>query len=319
MALNDEKHKILVVDDERVNLTILNDILKDDYYVTVAMNGQQALERASSVPHPDMILLDIVMPGMDGFEVCKKLKENLKTADIPVFFITSMDSEEDEVHGLEIGAVDFLSKPIRPAIVRARVCNHLASLRQKRELERMNRAVLEFSRTDGLTGIANRGWFDEFLLQEWARAQRSQLPLGLIMMDIDHFKRYNDHYGHTGGDDCLKQVAKALKTQIQRPADLVARYGGEEFVCVLPDTDLEGVSLVGQSILTAVHTLAIPHAKSDVAQTVTLSLGGTSLVLSSQDSSPEELIQMADGLLYESKTGGRNRMTVRDPKSNPIP
>ena len=311
MVSHDDRNRILLVDDERLNLNILNNLLKDEYHISVAMNGQQALERAAAHQPPDLILLDIVMPGMDGFEVCKRLKANPETEDIPVIFITAKSSELDEVAGLKQGAVDYISKPIQPAIVQARITNHLVILRQRRELQEMHRQLLAFSRTDSLTGLANRGRFDEFLIQEWSRSQRSQTSLGLLMMDIDFFKRYNDHYGHPGGDSCLKQVAKALKGIIQRPTDLVARYGGEEFVCVLSDTDLEGVREVGQAILQAIRNLAIPHEKSEVEDFVTLSIGGTSVVLARRGNSPEDLLQQADELLYQSKTAGRNRLTVQ--------
>ena len=301
---------MLIVDDERLNINLLNDILKEEYRIKVAMNGEQALERARSHPKPDIILLDIVMPDLDGFQVCRRLRESPETAEIPVIFITSRNAESDEVMGLEMGGVDFLSKPIRPAIVRARVRGHVTQLLQKRELQRMHEQLLDLSNTDGLTGIPNRRRLDDFLSQEWSRSQRSGTPLGLLMMDIDHFKRYNDHYGHAGGDDCLKRVAARLKQQVHRPPDLAARYGGEEFVCVLPDTDLAGVERVAETLLDGIRELAIPHAQSDVAPVVTLSIGGTSLV-PQRGGECEALISAADALLYESKSEGRNRATVR--------
>ncbi len=309
-CVGEERLTILIVDDERSNINILNKILKSDYDIMVAMDGNQALKRAMSDPQPDLILLDIIMPELDGFEVCRKLKVNPNTADIPIIFISAKNSEIDEVRGLNLGGTDFVSKPIRPEIVRARVNNHMNQLRQKRKLQEMHRQVLALSVTDGLTGIPNRRRFDEFLKQEWIRSLRAQSPLGLLMMDIDYFKLYNDHYGHNGGDDCLKQIAEILAIQVRRPPDLMARYGGEEFVCVLPDTNLEGVRKVGRAILEAIRARAIPHEKSDVADFVTLSIGGTSIVPGCKDGSIEDLIKRADGLLYESKKEGRNKMTV---------
>ncbi len=302
--------RVLIVDDERLNINILNDVLKDKYKIKVALNGTQALERAMSDPQPDIILLDIVIHGMDGFEVCQELKVNPDTADIPVIFITSKYSEEDEVRGLELGGADFISKPIRPQIVRARVKSHVTQLLQKRQLKKMHAQVLAISRRDGLTGIPNRRRFDEFLEQEWSRSRRSGTSLGLLMMDIDHFKRYNDHYGHSDGDICLKQVAEVLNKQIRRPPDLVARYGGEEFACLLPDTELNGIRQVGQSFLESVRSLSIPHAQSPVAEIVTLSVGGTSIV-PSREAPVQQLIEAADALLYQTKNNGRDGLTIK--------
>ncbi|MBF0379903.1 MAG: response regulator [Magnetococcales bacterium] len=219
--MDENRSKILIVDDERLNINVLNNILKDDYQIKVAVNGKQAIERALSDPQPDMILLDIIMPGFNGFEVCKQLKQNPDTANIPVIFITAKDSEKDEIQGLEVGAINFLTKPVRPAIVKARVKNHLTILQQRRDLEKLNKQILALSQTDGLTNIPNRRRFDEFLSQEWVRCQRSQRAVSLLMMDIDHFKLYNDHYGHAGGDSCLKQVAEMLSNTMRRPPDTI--------------------------------------------------------------------------------------------------
>ncbi len=310
LGVVNEKHRVLLVDDERRNINVLNDILKEEYHIRAAMSGLQALDLATSRPRPDLILLDIVMPGLDGFEVCRKLRINPNTADIPVIFITANQSEGNEVRGLEMGVTDFITKPIRPEIVRVRVRNHMTQLRQKRQLEAMHRRVLALSVTDELTGIPNRRRFDEFFRQEWVRCRRTRVPLGLLMMDIDRFKAYNDHNGHPEGDRCLRRVAGYMEDQVRRPSDLIARYGGEEFVCVLPDTDLEGVYKVGRSILKAIRSLNIPHEKSDVASMVTLSIGGTALI-PGNDNTPGELIQVADSFLYTAKTEGRNRMIVR--------
>lgn len=301
---------MLIVDDERLNINILNDILKDDYRIKVATNGAQALVRAATHPRPDIILLDIVMPGLDGFHICELLQADPNTVDIPIIFITASSSETDEVRGLALGGRDFISKPVRPEIVRARVKSQIIQLMQKKELKRMHQQLLELSNTDGLTNISNRRRFDDFLLQEWSRSIRSATPLGLVMLDIDHFKLYNDHYGHAVGDRALKQVAGTLAQQIRRPPDIVARYGGEEFVCVLPDTDLEGVDTVCNSLLNAINELAIPHQTSPIADTITVSIGATSTTPQQGDGA-EALISRADTLLYESKVAGRNRLTVQ--------
>ena len=223
------RQTVLIVDDAPANIEVLSEALSDEYEVLFATSGQDALDVAAE-QHPDLILLDVMMPEMDGYEVCTRLKGDTKTQTIPIIFVTAMDHEEEETKGLNVGAIDYLAKPIRPAIVRARVRNHLELKRYRDNLECL-------SSTDGLTGIANRRRFDEFLDREWLRARRCQTPLSLILMDIDLFKGYNDHYGHLAGDDCLRHLAREMTACLRRPTDLVARYGGEEFACLLPDTD----------------------------------------------------------------------------------
>ena len=194
---------ILVVDDSPDNLQVLAAVLKQDFKVKVAINGERALALATAPEPPDLILLDVMMPGMDGYEVCTRLKQNPATARIPVLFVSSRDDEEDEAHGLSLGAIDYIVKPIRPSIVQARVRNHIELKRSRDLLERL-------TLQDHLTGIGNRRCFDDALDLEWQRAARAQAPLSLIAIDIDHFKAYNDHYGHPGGDQCLVQVARTL-------------------------------------------------------------------------------------------------------------
>lgn len=313
--MKDEKPTLLLVDDERLHINILNNMLKESYEIKVALNGRQAVERAISFPQPDLILLDVQMPELDGFKVLTLLQKDTRTSGIPVIFITAMDSEGDETKGFKLGAVDYITKPFSPAIVNARIKIHLKLLRQKCELQEMHQQVLALSFTDELTGIANRRRFNEFLEQEWTRSYRVESSLGLLMMDIDYFKLYNDHYGHNGGDKCLKQIAETLITQVIRSPDLMARYGGEEFVCVLPGVKLEELQKIGRSILDAMRIMAIPHEKSDVADMVTLSIGGTVIKPNIKNGNSEELIKMADALLYESKQNGRNTMTIRDVSS----
>jgi len=309
--MKQEKPTLLLVDDERLHINILNNMLKESYEIKVALNGRQAVERAISFPQPDLILLDVQMPDWDGFKVLTLLQKDTRTSGIPVIFITAMDSEDDETKGFELGAVDYITKPFSPAIVNARIKIHLKLLRQKCELQEMHQQVLALSITDELTGIANRRRFNEFLEQEWTRACRVESSLGLLMMDIDYFKLYNDHYGHNGGDKCLKQIADTLRIQVIRSPDLLARYGGEEFACVLPGVNLEELHKIGQAILDAIRALAIAHDKSDVADIVTLSIGGTVIKPNLENGNSEELIKMADDLLYKSKQKGRNTMTIK--------
>ncbi len=223
---------LLIVDDEKTNRTLLTELLRPDHQVILAKNGIQALERARE-HRPDLILLDVLMPEMDGYAVIRELKGDDRCRDIPVIFITALDSVEDEEHGLELGAVDYISKPFRPSIVRARVRNHLQAVHQRRLLEQL--ALL-----DSLTEIPNRRRFVQVFEAEWRRCQRNGAPLSLIVVDVDHFKLYNDSYGHAAGDVVLRDVARALRGTLHRASDFIARFGGEEFVILLPEIDAEG-------------------------------------------------------------------------------
>ncbi|MCP4289025.1 MAG: diguanylate cyclase [Gammaproteobacteria bacterium] len=297
-----KREKILIVDDERLNINVLVDLLGTDYDTMVAKNGTQALKRAQSATRPDLILLDIMMPDMDGYEVCRILKGDPRTKDIPVVFITALNQVGDEEKGLELGAIDYISKPISPALVRLRVRNHL-------NLKRQSEILRDLANLDGMTGIPNRRLFDHQLEHQWRHASSNGIPLSLILMDIDFFKSYNDHFGHVAGDDCLKKVATALARATCRDTDMVARYGGEEFVCLLPGTDAQGAETVGDRLRNAVLELEIPHEYSDVARHLTLSLGGATCVPDLTESS-SALVEQADRNLYVAKEQGRNRLQV---------
>jgi diguanylate cyclase (GGDEF)-like protein len=297
--MNEQGAKILVVDDMPSNVQALSLLLKGEYEIHVATTGEKALELCRS-KLPDLVLLDVMMPGIDGYEVCTRLKADPSTRDIPVVFITARNEMEDETLGLEAGAIDFISKPFRPPIVKARVRNHVLMKRQADLLRRL-------SVMDGLTGIANRRHFDDMLDKAWRRCGRAGVPLSLLMIDVDHFKHYNDHYGHQRGDDCLKTVAALLATQVGRPDDLVARFGGEEFVCLLPGADAEGAVEVGRRMMAAVRDAALPHEVCPVAPHVTLSLG-VATARPDRTSAVGELLGLADRLLYEAKAAGRNAL-----------
>ena len=289
---------LLVVDDQPINIQALYQAFAADHQVLMATSGAQALSLCAA-RQPDLVLLDVVMPGMDGHEVCRRMKADEALRDIPVIFVTAHNDEAAETLGLEVGAVDFISKPINPRIVRARVKTHL-TLKAQSDLLR-NWVYL-----DGLTGVHNRRYFEERLASEWARAARNGTALSAVLIDVDFFKRFNDHYGHQAGDDCLRRVAACLRTELQRPADLVARYGGEEFVCLLPDTPLEGALAVARRLGQQVQTLAIEHRRSDVAPEVTVSLG----VCTGQPTGGRpaaELVRQADAQLYSAKSQGRNQ------------
>lgn len=312
----DKSERILIVDDESHNRKMLTELLKTEYKIMVAKNGAQALNAAKGKNRPDLILLDLLMPDMDGYEVFKKLKNEEKTKNIPVIFITALDKAADEVMGLELGAVDYITKPINPVIVKTRVKTHMTLKRKTDLLEKM-------VSLDGLTEIPNRRRFDEKLLNELRRAGRSKTALPLILADIDCFKNYNDNYGHAQGDKCLRDVAKAVKKIIKRSSDLAARYGGEEFGIILPATDLDGAMAIAEAIRLAVAALNIPHAFSKAADYVSLSLGVACIepgnILYSLESIKDadtalnkikiKLIEAADAALYRAKEKGRNQVS----------
>lgn len=295
------QEKILIVDDEMTNIELLAEIFDEHYEVLFANNGNKALEIARNA-RPDIILLDVMMPGIDGFETCAQLKAQRSLKDIPVIFITGMGDGEAEVRGLELGAADYVTKPINPPVVSARVRNLLELKRARDQLKRL--AI-----TDGLTGIANRHHFEQVLQMEHDNHVRTGAELSLLLMDLDYFKPFNDTYGHLHGDDCLRQVARAIEEVIGSGENLAARYGGEEFVCVLPNTDAATAIAFGESIRQRIEALAIPHAQSQVAEVVTTSAG---LVTGRcfAEKSVLHLLAMADEQLYRAKAAGRNRLSA---------
>lgn len=297
MSFDTDRQKILIVDDQSENIRILLDALGDELQIIVAKNGQTALKKAGTYL-PDLILLDIMMPGMDGFEVCTALKQDHRTKSIPVIFITATDDYQNEERGLKLGAIDYIRKPFHPSVAVARIYNHL-------ELKRKTDLLESLARIDGLTEIYNRRAFDETLEQYWKAAARTSSPLSLILIDIDFFKNFNDHYGHAKGDLCLKQVASLFKRTLRRPQDFVARYGGEEFVFLLPETDAAGVATIGRSILDAVRHLHLEHNNSPIEEYLTVSLGG-STCFPENEASSVSLIKKADSALYFAKENGRN-------------
>ncbi|MDD2450204.1 MAG: diguanylate cyclase, partial [Sulfurimonas sp.] len=231
-----KKPVILLIDDMTTNLLLLNDLLKDEYEIKIAKNGQKAIEIALSDVQIDLILLDIMMPNLDGYEVCKILKNSEQTKNIPIIFVTAKDSQEDEEYGLNLGAIDYITKPFKKTIVKLRVRNQI-------ELKLKSDALEELSMYDGLTHIPNRRYFDEMFERKYKEALRQNEGLTVIMIDIDFFKLYNDNYGHGKGDETLRKVAIALKDRLKRPNDFIARYGGEEFVVLLNNLPQENISI----------------------------------------------------------------------------
>lgn len=297
---------ILIVDDVPTNIQTLSSALREEYRVRIANTGQKALEIAQAMPSPDLILLDVMMPEIDGFEVCRQLKANPKTQNIPVIFVTTKSEFADEEQGLMLGAVDYITKPLHIPIVRARVHNHIQLKRHADMLE-------SFALIDALTHIPNRRRFDEVLEIEWKRAARTDTPLSILMIDIDYFKGYNDHYGHGAGDAALRAVASALIAGVKRPGDLLARYGGEEFVAILPGIAGIAAIQVAAKLLENVANLGIPHAHSATAPHVTISVGCATRASDFSSDTPQTLLDAADRMLYKAKKEGRNRYAAESP------
>jgi diguanylate cyclase (GGDEF)-like protein len=269
--------------------------------------GDAVVERVSA-GDIDLVLLDVVMPELDGFEICRRLKEDPQTADVPVIFLTALDARADEMQGFSVGAVDYITKPIDPSIVRARVRTHV-------ELKR-NRDLLEqLALVDELTGVANRRQFDRALNEEWRRSRRDERWLSLAIADVDHFKQFNDRWGHLAGDERLRAIAASLARTSRRAGDLLARYGGEEFALVLPGVDPAMMQGVTRELLRAVSG-TIEGGGADTGRTmVTVSVGAITLV-PARESTPTAALAVADGLLYEAKTGGRDRGVHMDGSTN---
>ena len=307
---------ILLVDDDPNTIRVLATILADIGSLSFAISGEDGLRMAHESP-PDLILLDAEMPGMSGFLVCEALKADRDLAHVPVIFVTSHCEPAFEVSGFDLGAADFIGKPLNAALVLARV---KAQLRIKRLADELRLTAV----TDGLTGVGNRRRFDRALEQEWSSARREGDALGLLMIDVDHFKAFNDLYGHPAGDACLRSIAQAMLRACLRPADLVARYGGEEFAVLLPKTTQIGAEHVARAILDAVGALAIAHEGSATAAHVTVSVGIASCHADSTPRLPvmvdcasggciaKDLVRAADEALYAAKSAGRNRASAQD-------
>ncbi|MEO6324306.1 MAG: diguanylate cyclase [Thermoanaerobaculia bacterium] len=298
-----KRHRLLLVDDQPGNVQLLAEVLAEGFELHGATSGPRALELAAR-ERIDLVLLDVMMPGMDGFEVCRRLKADERTRGIPVIFVTSLGEVQDETAGFEAGGVDYITKPISPPVVRARVRTHIALKEARDRLE-------ELALVDGLTGVANRRRFEECLESEWRRAQRNRHWLSLALLDIDHFKGFNDRYGHAQGDECLRAVAQALATVCRRPSDLFARYGGEEFALVLPETAAEGAQAALLLGIGRVAELAIAHDSSSCDAKVSVSLGAVSLIPAEGDD-PKACLERVDRLLYDAKRDGRRHGLHQD-------
>ncbi len=304
--------RVLIADDSRTMRAALSLLVeKMGHEVILASDGGEAVEMYER-ERPDLVLIDVMMPIYDGYEAARRMRACRPDDWTPIIFLSSMEADQDLDRAIEAGGDDYLVKPVSSVVLNAKIraMQRIDSMSRKllemsTQLTAVNRELELLSRQDALTRIANRRYFDSYLAQELKRAVRQKSDLSLILIDVDHFKRYNDRYGHQPGDDCLRQVATALAAVCRRPADLAARYGGEEFAVILPDTSLAGAIVLADSLRLAVAQLAIPHADSDVSKVVTMSQGIVSLVPDAQ-ATPEQLIECADQALYRAKQKGRD-------------
>lgn len=295
----DSKYRILVIEDSILNQHVIQNILQDKYMLARALTAREAFEMLP-IFRPHLILLDIILPDADGFKVLEMLKNTEESRNIPVIIITGMDSEENEERGLMLGAVDYIKKPFKHGIVSARVNTQIRIIRQMQTIEQLGML-------DGLTGIANRRAFDMHLRFEWNRAIKEDIPLSMIMLDIDHFKEYNDTYGHPQGDIILQSIASILKLETKDSSGKVFRYGGEEFSVILPTSGVAGAIHVAERIRNSVETARVRSFFSDIVTRVTVSAGVAS-IRPAPDDQMHSLIELADQKLYQAKHDGRNRV-----------
>ena len=308
-----ESNRILVVDDSPDNLEIITARLKSvGYDVATAIDGESAVADVRKQP-PDLILLDVMLPGMDGYEVARVIKQDPDLPFIPIILVTARDSTADKVTGLDAGADDYLPKPINFPELEARVRSMLRIKRLQDELEEKNRELERLSISDGLTGLFNHRHIHQELWEEFERVQRTEEPLAVAMMDLDHFKQINDTYGHQAGDTVLAEVADILR-ETAREIDKLGRYGGEEFMAILPDSDLDAATVFAERVREAVehHIFDVGLAKP-IRLTVS---AGVATYPNANIDNPDLLVDWADRALYAAKKAGRNRV-VRAPDVGP--
>jgi diguanylate cyclase (GGDEF)-like protein len=305
--------KILLVEDSAtLRYSMCSFIQRAGHESVVAENGEQAL-RLVETTAIDLVIMDVEMPGLDGFETTQLIREYFGERWVPIIFVTGMDDEASYQKGIEAGGDDYMIKPINPVILEGKLRAFQRIVEMQVQLQQLNEKLQALSQRDSLTELFNRRAFEEKAGNQWQISTRAHEPVTLLMIDVDHFKEFNDHYGHQAGDGCLKQVARTLLSALHRPADILARYGGEEFIALLPNTHLQGAQTVAEALRGAVQSLAIPHAHSSVSETITVSIGGA-VADHTTDLTLQELAGAADEALYKAKAGGRNRVAL-DPIS----
>ncbi len=292
------KPQILIIDDNVEIIKTLAALLSDKAEILFAISPEQGIALAKTA-RPELILLDVEMPRINGFDVCRQLRSDPITADSAIIFVTGHANTEHEVAALEAGAADFFGKPLAPAVVRARVQTQLSLIEKTKQLTKL-------AKFDGLTGIYNRRYFDTQLDEELRRHQRLSSFLGVAIVDIDFFKAYNDGYGHIKGDECLREVAQLISSATRRPGEVVARYGGEEFTIILPSIEESSARHYGDWICEHVRNRKLEHAYSSIAKIVTVSVGIACFVPRLEDTA-KDIVGLADRALYKAKANGRNR------------
>lgn len=301
VCVKDRRPQLLIATPSATEAEALSNTLSTNFQVTLSGNGQDVLNLCSNGNAPDLILMHEDMPFIDGFNVCQRLKSQDKTRNIPVLLMAQEYSERHEIRALALGAADYLRTSVSSIILTARINTHI-------QLKRLTEALEIRANYDSLTGLYNRREFENLLEQEWRRSCRSHTPLSVLFIDIDYFKRYNDTYGHLAGDQCLREVSQCLQQTLSRSGEFVARYGGEEFVALLPHTPNEVAHEGASRVIQRVHELAIPHAKSEIDQTLSLSIG-VATQIPELDDSPQKLLDAADQQLYQVKHHGRNNVS----------
>lgn len=302
-CLMNNKQKVLIIDDEKTNLKILSGILKDEVEVILAKDGETGFCKAKELL-PDLILLDVIMPKLTGFEVIEKLKKEASTSNIPVIFVTGQLGVQQEEKGLELGACDYIQKPFHVEILKARVRLHLRMAKQRDLLEKL-------ANIDPLTSVANRRLYDQTFDSLWGKAIKQRQIFSLVVIDIDDFKKYNDFFGHAAGDRALEKVASAIAENLSSSNDFLARYGGEEFVALLPNTLVCDAIKNMNTCLEAVANLKINHDPSAEHEFLTVSLGGVSY-LPIVESCQDTLFKIADDMLFKAKSNGKNQVVWQD-------
>lgn len=305
MLVNCNKQTVLIVDDSTINIKILENLLKKDYEIKVAKHANEALYITAN-NEIDLILLDIVMPEISGYEICKILKKNKATKDIPIIFVTALSKDEDEEYGLSLGAIDYISKPFNSSIAKVRIDNHLKLKKYSDRLKMLNML-------DGLTSVYNKKIFDENLIKAWEKSILTDSNIGVLLMDIDYFKRFNDTYGHLKGDDCLKLISKELNIRLMKEGTFLYRWGGEEFATIIRDKDINYFKELSNELRKLVYNLKIPNEKSDISDYTTISIG-ISIANASNKLNPYDLVSKSDEALYLAKENGRNKIEIKEYK-----
>lgn len=310
--------KALVIEDSQTGLAVVSQHLERMGIQPIAATDGESGVALFREHNPDIVLLDVVLPGMDGYEVARRIRAIEQSGEwTPIIFLTARTADTDLVQGITAGGDDYLFKPISEVVLAAKVraMQRILQMRYSlvvltRKLDAANQELTRLTSLDGLTGLSNRRHFDETLMREWRRAARYKRPLALALIDVDHFKLFNDTYGHLAGDECLKSVASALQAVSRRPSDLVARYGGEEFAFISPAASAEDAAALARTICATLQAQARPHMRSPLG-VLTASMGVATLV-PGKDDSPDTLFRLADQALYEAKHKGRNRVEQAD-------